>query len=219
MPVRTDGALAGQALSQISAGYETTCAVSRAGGAYCWGSNAFDLLGDPSIDGGYYGSGSPVPVAVDTSGVLAGQTLTQIAVGYTLVCAADSAGDAFCWGGGDLGNGGGASAVPVLVGAQAPGGVTAAAGATSATAYWTAPTVLDGGILRGYTATADHGARRAPPGRRLARSPACRPERPISITVVAHTSVGDSGASAAAAVTPGGPGADRVRRPTGQMRR
>ena len=206
VPVRTDGALAGQALSQISAGYETTCAVSRAGGAYCWGSNAFDLLGDPSIDGGYYGSGSPVPVAVDTSGVLAGQTLTQIAVGYTLVCAADSAGDAFCWGGGDLGNGGGASAVPVLVGAQAPGGVTAAAVATSATAYWTAPTVLDGGILRGYTATADHGGAACTTRATTCTITGLSTGTTYRITVVAHTSVGDSGASAAAAVTPGGPG-------------
>jgi hypothetical protein len=72
VPVRTDGALAGQALAQISAGYETTCAVSRAGGAYCWGSNEFDLLGDPSIDGGYYSSGIPVPVAVAGPGRRAG---------------------------------------------------------------------------------------------------------------------------------------------------
>ena len=204
VPVSTDGALAGQALSQISASYETTCAVSRAGAAYCWGSNVYALLGDPYIGSG---SGSTVPVAVDTSGVLAGQTLTQIAVGYTLTCAADSAGAAFCWGAGDLGNGGGASTVTVLVGAQAPGGVTAVADATSATAYWTAPTVLDGGVLRGYTATADPGgAACTTTGATTCTITGLSTGTTYRITVVAHTSVGDSGASAAATVTPGAPG-------------
>src|ERR1700691_5570054 len=169
--------------------------------------NIYALLGDPFIGSGYYGSGSTVPVAVDTSGVLAGQTLTQIAVGYTLTCAADSAGAAFCWGAGDLGNGGGGRNALVLVGAQAPGGVTAAADATSATAYWTAPTILDGGILRGYTATADPGgAACTTTGATTCTITGLSTGTTYRITVVAHTSVGDSGASAAATVTPGGPG-------------
>jgi len=37
-------------------------------------------------------------VAVDTSGVLAGKTLTQIAVGNDHACALDSTGAAYCWG-------------------------------------------------------------------------------------------------------------------------
>ena len=79
-------------LTQITAGTENSCALDSAGAAYCWGNNAFGQLGD-----GYTG-GSSVPVAVDTSGVLAGKTLTQITAGLGSACALDSAGVAYCWG-------------------------------------------------------------------------------------------------------------------------
>ena len=62
---------------------------------------------------------SNVPVAVSTSGVLSGLTLTQITAGFDTACALASTGAAYCWGdgvNGQLGNGLGTStAVPVLV--------------------------------------------------------------------------------------------------------
>jgi alpha-tubulin suppressor-like RCC1 family protein len=91
--VDTSGVLPGQILAQISAGDDSnTCALSRTGKAYCWGDNEFGGLGDAST------AGSGVPVAVDTSGVLAGKTLTQITTGG-VTCALDSTGAAYCWGG------------------------------------------------------------------------------------------------------------------------
>jgi alpha-tubulin suppressor-like RCC1 family protein len=111
--VDTSGALAGKTLTQISAGGEQTCALDSTGAAYCWGFNFSGELGDGST------ASSSVPVAVDTSGALAGKTLTQISAGDEFACAVDSAGAGYCWGfGGDgeLGdNQGDSSSVPVAV--------------------------------------------------------------------------------------------------------
>ncbi|HTZ30795.1 MAG TPA: fibronectin type III domain-containing protein [Streptosporangiaceae bacterium] len=114
--VSTSGVLAGQTLTQITAGYAHTCAVSSAGAAYCWGANGNGQLGNSST------TQSLVPVAVTASGVLSGKSLTQISADqegmYT--CALDSTGLGYCWGSnnyGQLGNGGAASTpgVPVAV--------------------------------------------------------------------------------------------------------
>ena len=66
-------------------------AVQR-GGRYCWGDNSAGELGNNST------TQAKVPVAVTTSGVLSGKTLTQITSGYLNVCVTDSAGTAYCWG-------------------------------------------------------------------------------------------------------------------------
>src|ERR1035441_6485435 len=58
----------------ITAGSFHSCAI-ESGKAYCWGDNGSGQLGNGST------VGSSVPVAVDTSGVLAGQALTQITAG------------------------------------------------------------------------------------------------------------------------------------------
>src|ERR1022692_4296126 len=111
--VDTSGVLAGTTLTQVSSGYSHTCALDAAGKAYCWGLDSYGQLGDGST------TNSSVPVAVDTSGVLAGKTLTQIVSGIVATCALDSAGAAYCWGAnsyGQLGDGGTAnSSVPVAV--------------------------------------------------------------------------------------------------------
>jgi alpha-tubulin suppressor-like RCC1 family protein len=114
--VTTSGVLTGQTLAQITAGYAHTCVVSSAGAAYCWGANGNGQLGNSST------TQSLVPVAVTTSGVLAGKALTQISADQNgmYTCALDSAGAAYCWGAasyGQLGNGGVASTpgVPVAV--------------------------------------------------------------------------------------------------------
>src|ERR1035438_7848891 len=116
--VDTSGVLAGQALTQITAGDASTCALDAAGAAYCWGNNGSGQLGD----GGTV-SNSSVPVAVDTSGVLAGKTLTQITADGYHTCVLDAVGAAYCWGDngtGQLGDGGTAfdSSVPVAVDAS-----------------------------------------------------------------------------------------------------
>jgi alpha-tubulin suppressor-like RCC1 family protein len=111
--VYTGGVLAGKTLTQITAGTGFTCALDSTGTAYCWGSNANGQLGNNST------TSSSVPVAVTTSGVLAGKALTQIAVGQNFTCALDAAGTVYCWGAngsGQLGNGSSSqSLVPLAV--------------------------------------------------------------------------------------------------------
>jgi len=114
--VDTSGALAGQTLTQISAGLEHTCALASTGRVYCWGLNDSGQLGNNTTND------SSVPVAVDTSGVMAGQTLTQIAAGEDQLCALDSAGTVYCWGDNEDGQLGDdsttSSSVPVAVDAS-----------------------------------------------------------------------------------------------------
>jgi alpha-tubulin suppressor-like RCC1 family protein len=100
--VFTGGVLAGKTLTRISAGAAFSCALDNTGKAYCWGLDTSGQLGDGPPD-----TQSNVPVAVSTSGVLAGKTLTEIETGSTFACALDSAGLAYCWGAnntGQLGN-------------------------------------------------------------------------------------------------------------------
>jgi alpha-tubulin suppressor-like RCC1 family protein len=111
--VVTSGALAGKAVTHVSAGYYDTCALDSAGAAYCWGYNGNGQLGHGTT------TNSSVPVAVVTSGALAGQTLTQLSASWYHTCAVDAAGAAFCWGDnsdGQLGDGSTtSSSVPVAV--------------------------------------------------------------------------------------------------------
>ena len=98
------GALAASpGVASISAGFFHSCAL-ESGKAYCWGNNTYGQLGNGTT------TDSSVPVAVDTSGVLAGKTLTQITAGRvgSATCALDAAGAAYCWGynfAGQLGDG------------------------------------------------------------------------------------------------------------------
>ena len=106
---------------------DSVCAVAAGGDAFCWGYDGYGQLGNASV------GTSSVPVAVDTSGVLAGQTLIQASLGWYSACAVDSAGAAFCWGDNSYGSlddgvSDGGSTTPVLTGPQAPAAVTAAPG-------------------------------------------------------------------------------------------
>ncbi len=66
-------------------------AAPTTGRAVAWGYNGSGQLGDNST------TDSSVPVAVDTSGVLAGKTVTAIAAGFFHSCAVAD-GQAYCWG-------------------------------------------------------------------------------------------------------------------------
>ena len=112
--VGASGVLAGVTVTQITAdsGYNA-CALGSNGAAYCWGKNSDGQFGNNTV------TSSSVPVAVATSGVLAGKTLTQVTAGNDLTCALDSTGLAYCWGDdtrGQLGNNSNTtSPVPVAV--------------------------------------------------------------------------------------------------------
>ena len=88
--VLTSGALSGKTITAVSAGYYHTCAIAD-GQAYCWGRNTYGALGDGTT------STKAAPVAVSTSGVLSGKTVTEIAAGYYHTCAIAD-GQAYCWG-------------------------------------------------------------------------------------------------------------------------
>jgi alpha-tubulin suppressor-like RCC1 family protein len=103
VPVSTAGVLAGVTLTQVAAGTQFTCALSSAGAVYCWGLGTSGQLGNSAS------ASSNVPVAVTSSGVLAGLTITQVTAGAAFACALSSTGLSFCWGlgtSGQLGNNG-----------------------------------------------------------------------------------------------------------------
>jgi alpha-tubulin suppressor-like RCC1 family protein len=202
--VDTRSALAGKRLTRVASGDGFhTCALNTGGTAYCWGSNDDGQLGDDSTND------SSVPVAVDTSGVLAHKRLTQITAGYFHTCALDTAGATYCWGygaDGELGDRSLAaqSDTAVLTGPHPPTGVTAAARDTQAIASWISPANLDGGTLTGFTATASPGGETCTANRNTTTCTISGLTNGTSyrITVVAHTTAGDSGASTPATVRP-----------------
>ena len=141
--VTTGGVLSGVTLTQLAAGYGHTCAVSSTGAAYCWGANGNGQLGNSST------TPSLVPVAVTTSGVLSGLSLTQVSAdqGGQYTCALASTGAAYCWGAasyGQLGNG--ASSTPGVPVAVSTSGVLSGVSLTQiATGSGTTCAVSSGG--------------------------------------------------------------------------
>lgn len=84
--------------SQITAGYDHTCALTTTGQAYCWGLNNQGQLGNNST------TNSRIPVAVQMP---AGVSFQSITAGSDYTCAITSEGKAYCWGNneyGQLGN-------------------------------------------------------------------------------------------------------------------
>jgi alpha-tubulin suppressor-like RCC1 family protein len=134
VPVQVDGPGGSGYLSGIaavSAGYEHTCALTAAGGVYCWGANFDGQLGTNST------TASLVPVQVvglGGSGYLSG--ITAVSVGYQHTCALTTAGGVYCWGSngsGQLGTTATAqSNAPIQV--MAPGGSGYLSGITAISA-------------------------------------------------------------------------------------
>jgi alpha-tubulin suppressor-like RCC1 family protein len=162
--VTTSGVLSGVTLTQLSGGDDHVCALSTAGAGYCWGDDTYGQLGNNSTSGN-----DDAPVAAYTSGLLSGITLSQVSSGAYFTCVLDTNSYAYCWGanndtafdvntGSQLGNDSTTqSPVAVYVGPQAPTGVGATAGNTTATVSWTAPVYLNNATLTGYTASSTPG--------------------------------------------------------------
>jgi alpha-tubulin suppressor-like RCC1 family protein len=121
VPVNVSGLSTG--VVAIAAGSVHTCALTKAGGAMCWGWNQYGSLGNGS------NANSNVPVAVSGFIYIVRQ---NIAAGQLHTCALTSAGAAKCWGlndRGQLGNGNNANSnVPVNVSGLTSGFVALAAG-------------------------------------------------------------------------------------------
>lgn len=90
-----------QGVERFSAGTSHTCAISNNEITYCWGSSISGEGGRNAYTDQY------VPVAINTSGVLAGKKLKTITAGDEHTCAISTEGKAYCWGKnnfGQLGN-------------------------------------------------------------------------------------------------------------------
>ncbi len=204
--VSTSGALSGKIVAQVTGGQNYGCGLDATGSGYCWGDNDDGELGNNST------SQSLVPVSVYTAGALSGVTLYQITTGTDHTCTLDTTGAAYCWGlnsSGQLGNDStGNSSLPVTVQTLLPGpptNVIAQPGNTTAIISWTAPASFGTGTLTGYAATA------APGGFTCSTSGATTCTITgltngvtYTITVVTHTTDGDSPPSTPVTVTPGG---------------
>ncbi|MBN8459853.1 MAG: cadherin-like beta sandwich domain-containing protein [Verrucomicrobia bacterium] len=98
-PVRVDldGVLAGKTITALAAGTNNSLALCSDGTLAAWGLNNYSQLGT-GIAGTNSGSNIPYPTLVDRTGVLAGKTVTSIAVGnaHGLVCCSD--GTLAAWG-------------------------------------------------------------------------------------------------------------------------
>jgi alpha-tubulin suppressor-like RCC1 family protein len=85
----------GSTFRAISAGTSHSCAIDSTGQAWCWGRNNAGQLGDSTGTENH-----PFPVQV--SGL---NNAIAISAGSLHSCAIDATGQAWCWGGGFLGNG------------------------------------------------------------------------------------------------------------------
>jgi alpha-tubulin suppressor-like RCC1 family protein len=86
------GRLPRQPAKAIAAGSSYTCALTRSGGAECWGDNRFGQLGDGTISGPH--QATPQPVAVH--GLRRG--IRSISGGAQASCALLASGRVECWG-------------------------------------------------------------------------------------------------------------------------
>ena len=82
-------------VTDLSAGWTHACAVVK-GRAYCWGTNSYGQLGNGTR------KKSVKAVRVSTKGAWGGHRVSSISTGQTHTCAV-AAGEAYCWGTGDLG--------------------------------------------------------------------------------------------------------------------
>ena len=83
-------------MARIAAGGSTTCAVTTASAAYCWGAGASGALGN-----GTFSSAQSAPGAVS-----GGVSFTRIAVnlsaaGAAVACGISTVGDVYCRGAGE----------------------------------------------------------------------------------------------------------------------
>ena len=93
--IDTGGVFTGKTITDISTAYDHSCAVAD-GAVYCWGWGANGQLGDGNL------SNSNTPVAVDTTGVLSGKTITSVSTNNHNSCVI-AEGSVYCWGDNSMG--------------------------------------------------------------------------------------------------------------------
>lgn len=140
----------------LSGGYSSTCGISTAATAYCWGAGTGGLIGDgDNVD-------RSVPTPVSVSGVLKDKRLVSISSHLQTTCTLDVEGAAYCWGYGGTGQLGdglstGSAKTPVAV-SSSVAFKTLSVGAEDACASSQAGTVYCWGKHYGPKPTALSGA-------------------------------------------------------------
>ena len=92
VPVEVGGNLR---FSSLDAGVVTTCGVTTAGEAYCWGWNSYGQVGDGVVS---WQRSFPTRVSTD-------RKFLDVNPGYYHTCGVATTGDGFCWGSFTLGDG------------------------------------------------------------------------------------------------------------------
>lgn len=91
--IDTTGVLAGKTITDIAVHQTGACVIADFA-PYCWGTNDLGVRGDGTPDSWTWESS---PVAVDTTGVLAGKDVSDIVAGSSTVCVIAEY-RAYCWG-------------------------------------------------------------------------------------------------------------------------
>ena len=92
--VDMNGVLADKQVVEMAVGEYTVVVLTSDGGLYGWGGNSGGAIGNGTEDEALS------PVAVDTSGILAGKNITQINMQGSATVALDEDGQVYIWGGG-----------------------------------------------------------------------------------------------------------------------
>ncbi|MFM7679438.1 MAG: hypothetical protein ACKO83_11380, partial [Roseiflexaceae bacterium] len=95
---------------QIDVGSRTTCALTAAGQAYCWGDNNYGQLGNGKTGLQQGWSTTPVAVQLPVEGMDTA-VFTNISTSGATTCAVSTTGAVYCWGMSDLGQAGNGGAV------------------------------------------------------------------------------------------------------------
>ena len=142
--VKVDSPAVAGLTATVAPSYQFTCALTEAGGVWCWGTNSSAFAGGPT-NHGQLGDNStadstvPVPVSGLVSGVVSVKT------GANFACALTAAGVVECWGSddsGQLANSAGDSLVPVVVNGLGGAAATISAGGQHACAVLTSTGAL-----------------------------------------------------------------------------
>lgn len=97
--VDTSGVLSGKTIQKIVGMSSSVCAFASDSKVYCWGYGWRGNLGN-----GVTGANSAVPVAIDTSGALAGKTVSDLFGARKRTCVKTTDGSVSCWAEGPIGN-------------------------------------------------------------------------------------------------------------------
>jgi alpha-tubulin suppressor-like RCC1 family protein len=148
VPVSPTGLQSG--VAAVSAGGESTCAVTTAGGVLCWGCN----------DRGQVGDGTTVDALVPTPVVDLSTGVAAVSVGGFHTCALTTTGGVLCWGRGadaELGNG---STTPSLVPIAVTGLSSGVASISAGAAFNCAVTTAGGALCWGFNHSGQLGSGR-----------------------------------------------------------